>query len=119
VKHLAHIGAAGDQRSTCRHDVGHDEIESLRRTGCGRGDALTEVDRGRRTRRRKLHDPELVSFGEVGIEPPAEASVELLGAVDVRDRNDDHLELQVDRTRAGGPDCCLGGLFALTGRCDV
>jgi hypothetical protein len=32
----------------------------------------------------------------VGVEPPAEFGVELLGAVDIRDGDDDDLELHVD-----------------------
>ena len=46
--------------------------------------------------RRELDDPEAVVEREVGVEPPPEALVERLRAVDVRDRDDDDLELQVD-----------------------
>ena len=52
-----------------------------------------------------------LSNGEVGVEPPAEAAVELLRPVDVRDRDDDDLELHVHapvrglRRRAASPVC--------------
>jgi hypothetical protein len=38
---------------------------------------------------------------EIGVEPPPQALVEALGAIDVGHRNDDDLELQIDR-RGGG-----------------
>ena len=39
------------------------------------------------------------AVGEIGVEPPPQALVEALGAIDVGHRNDDDLELQIDRRR--------------------
>ena len=42
---------------------------------------------------------------EIGVEPPPQALVEALGAIDVGHRDGDDLELQIDRrggTNAGG-----------------
>ena len=43
-----------------------------------------------------LDHPKAVVKGEVGVEPPSETTVKFLRAVDIRDRNDDHLQLHVD-----------------------
>ena len=59
----------------------------------------------RRAWRRELDDPKRVTDDEVGVEPPAQVAVEALGAIDVRNRDDDDLELHVDRPRFGGLDC--------------
>ena len=68
--------------------------------------------------RRELDDPEAVVDGEVGVEPPPEAAVELLRAVDVRDGDDDDLELHVDRGSRGGhvscPSLAIGALVTAT-----
>ena len=42
-------------------------------------------------------DPEVVARGEIGVEPPPQAAVKALGAIDVRNRDDDDLELRVLR----------------------
>ena len=44
-----------------------------------------------------------VTLGEVGVEPPPELRVELFRAVDIRDGDDDDLELQVDLACPRGP----------------
>src|SRR5208337_426011 len=64
-----------------------------------------KVDRARRARWRKLYDPKLVTTGQVGVEPPTQAAIKALGAIDVRNRDDDDLELHVDRSSSGGLDC--------------
>jgi hypothetical protein len=86
-------------------DIGHDEIESLCRARHGRGDSLAEDDRARRAWGRELYDPKLLADDEVGIEPPTQIAVEPLGPINVRDRDDDHLELHVDPRRSRGLDC--------------
>ena len=53
-----------------------------------------ELDRAPRAGGRELDDPEPRAVGEVGVEPPAEADVERLRSIDVRHRDDDHLELR-------------------------
>jgi len=45
-------------------------------------------------RRRELNHT-TASRTEVAVEPPPEAAIELLGAVDIRDRDDDDLEFHV------------------------
>ncbi len=51
--------------------------------------------------RRELDDAEVFTVVVVGVEPPPELRVELLGAVDIRDGDDDDLELHVDWRDAG------------------
>ena len=114
MEHFAHLDAASDELGARRLDVGHDEIEPGCRARRGRRDSLAEVDRARRARRRELHAPERVTDDEVGVEPPAQAAVEALGALDVRNRDDDDLELQVDRRRFRGLDCRFAALFGLS-----
>jgi hypothetical protein len=96
VEHLADLDAAGDERVARRLDVGDDQVQVLDRTGRGRGDVRAERDRAAGARRRVLDDAEDVSGGDVGVEPPPDAPVELLRSVDVRDGDDDNLELHVD-----------------------
>jgi hypothetical protein len=47
----------------------------------------------------------MIADDEVGIEPPAQFAIELLGPVRVRDGDGDNLKLQVDRPRIRGLDC--------------
>jgi hypothetical protein len=91
--HVAHRRAMCEQLGARRDDVGHDEIQCLNRAWHGRGDSLAEVDRARRAGRRELDYPKLITPDEVGVKPPAQAAVEAFGAIDVRYRNDDDLEL--------------------------
>jgi len=53
--------------------------------------------------------PDCCLGGDVGVEPPAQAAVKALGAIDVRNGDDDDLELQVDRPRSRGLDCSVAG----------
>ena len=96
VEHLADLDAAGDELVARRLDVGDDQVQALGRTGRGRREVRAELDRAPGARRRELDQAEVVTGGDVGVEPPAEARVELLRAVDIRDGDDDHLELRVD-----------------------
>jgi hypothetical protein len=59
--------------------------------------------------RRELDAPKRVTDDEVGVEPPTQLAVEALGAIDVRYRDDDDLELHVDRLRSGGLACSFAG----------
>ena len=47
-----------------------------------------------------------VTDGEIGVEPPPQALVEALGAIDVGHRDDDDLELQIDRRRVRDRVAC-------------
>src|SRR5215471_12862109 len=53
------------------------------------------MDRAGRAGWRELDHAELTTDDEVGVEPPVEAAVEAFGTINVRDRDDDDLELQV------------------------
>jgi hypothetical protein len=66
----------------------------------GRGEPGAERDRDAGARGRELDDAKAVEGGVVGVEPPAQALVELLGPVDVGYRDD--LDLQVHVDRPGG-----------------
>ena len=63
--------------------------------GRSRGDPRAEDDRALGARRRQLDHAEVRARGEVGVQPPPEAAVEVLGPVHVRDRHDHDLELHV------------------------
>ena len=58
-----------------------------------------------RYRRRELDHAPVVAGGEVGVEPPTQVAVKALGAIDVRNGDDDDLELHVDRTSCRRLDC--------------
>ena len=109
VERLADRDAAIEQFLAGGVDVGNDQVQALGGAGCRRGDVLAEDDRGRRAGRRELDDAEVVAGGEVGVEPPAEILVELLGAIDFRNRDHGDLKLHVERPRirdidGGGTD---------------
>jgi hypothetical protein len=48
--------------------------------------------------RREVHDPKLIVFHEIDVEPPTQLRIKLLRAVDVRHGNDDDLQFHVDRS---------------------
>ena len=108
VENLADRGAMGDEIRARSLDVGDNQIKPPGGAGRGRRDVGAELDRARRAGRRELDDAETIIEAEVGVEPPAEPAVEGLGPIDVRDRDDDRLELQVEGARARG----LAGGFA-------
>src|SRR5690348_14408534 len=101
VEHLADLDAAIYELGARRLDVGHDEIKTLGRAGCGGRDIRAELNRTPRAGRRELDHPEPIE-GKVGVEPPTQVAVKALGTIDVRNRDDDDLELQVDRPRSRG-----------------
>jgi len=96
MEHLADVDAKGDKFVTCRRNVGHNEIQAVRGPGRAGREVRSELDRASGTRRRELYDSETVIEKEVGVESPAELSVEVLRAVDIRDGDDNRLQLQVD-----------------------
>src|SRR5215217_8231451 len=101
VEHLAHVDTAIDELGAGRLDVGYDEIKSACRARHGRRTPGAELDRARRAWRRELDAPKRVTDHEVGIEAPAQVDVETLSAIDVRNRDDDDLELHIDRSSRG------------------
>jgi hypothetical protein len=94
VEGFGHLDTAIDELGARCLDVGHDGIEALCRARHGRRDSPAEDDRARRSWGRKLHDPELVAPGEFGVEPPTQVAVKALGAIDVRNGDDDDLEFR-------------------------
>src|SRR6185436_12573828 len=83
VEDLAGVDTVADELVVRRLDVGDDE-ETLRRAGGSRREPLAELDRAPGARGRELDHPEVV-IPEVRVQPPPEALVELLRAVDIRD----------------------------------
>jgi hypothetical protein len=100
MEHLADRDAAIEQFLAGGVDVGNDQVQALGGAGRRGGDVLAEDHRGRRPGRRELDDAEVAS-GEVGVKPPAEIAVELLGAIDVGNRDHGDLELHVEWPRIG------------------
>jgi hypothetical protein len=96
VENLADLDAASEQLVAGGGDVGDDQVQALGGAGCCGGDILAEDDRASGARRRELNHAEVGTVVIVGVEPPPEAPVELLRAVDIRDGDDDHLELRLD-----------------------
>src|SRR5919112_5345522 len=81
VERLADLHAATEQLLASSLDVGNDEVQSLGGARCRRGHVLAEDDRVLGARRRELDHAPVVTGGEVGVEPPAQTSVELLCAI--------------------------------------
>jgi hypothetical protein len=103
MEHLAHVYPTLRKLGASRLHIGDDKMETLRRTGHGGRHILAEDDRTGRTRGRELNDPEIVVRDDIGVEPPTEIAIKLLGAIDVRDRDDDDLKLHVGRPHCPGP----------------
>src|SRR5690348_14176961 len=96
MEHFAYLDAAIEQVFAGGFDVGDDQVQALGGARRRRGDVLAEDDRAPRAFRRKLDTAPVVTVGEVAVEPPSEPRVELLRAIDIRDREDDNLELHVN-----------------------
>ncbi len=96
VEGFADLDAAIEQVLAGGFDVGDDQIQALRGAGRRGGDVLAEDHGSRRAGRGELDHAIVVGAGEVGIEPPAELCVKVLGAIDVGNRDDGDLELEVD-----------------------
>ena len=95
MEDLAGLDTVADEFGSRGLDVGDDQVQALGRAGCGRREARAELDAAVRTRRRELDDAEAVTGGDIGVKSPAEAQVELLGPVGIRDGDDHRLELLV------------------------
>src|SRR5271163_5294827 len=81
VEHFADLDAAIEQRFAGGLEVGDDQVQALGGAGRRRGDVLAENDGTPGARRRELDHAEVVTGGEVGVEPPPGPPVELLRAV--------------------------------------
>src|ERR1039457_3352020 len=120
VPDLARVEATAGEFVMGRFDVGDDQ-PPLGRARRGRRESRAERDRGRGARGGELDDAKAVKRGDVVVEPPAQALVELLGSVDVGHGDDLDLEVHVDlpdgRVAAGvvyfgGAHGCLLGCVA-------
>src|ERR1700722_6133646 len=78
----------------CR-DIGDDEVQALHRSWRRRSDVFTEDDRARGARWSELDYAIVFAIARVNVEAPPKARVELLRLVNVGDRDDYYLELQV------------------------
>jgi hypothetical protein len=83
VKGFAHVDAARDELPARRLDVGHHQVGVLHRARHGRRDPLAELDRAGRTWRRHLHAAPGIAVDEISVEPPTQALVKALGAIDI------------------------------------
>ena len=101
MEHVADLHAATEQLVAGGRDIGDDQVQTLGGAGCRRGDVLAENDRASGARRRKLNHAEVFTADEIGVESPPEPPVELLRAVDIRDRDDHDLELHASFCDAG------------------
>ena len=92
VEHAADLGAAGGQVGPGRVDVVCDQVQALHRARRGRGHASAEDDRACRPGRGQLHHAVVGPADVIGVEPPAQRLVEVLGFVHVGDRYHHDLE---------------------------
>src|SRR5690606_26405029 len=95
VPDLADVGAALLELGAGGGEVRDDQVQPSHGAGRRVCEVLAEDNRGGGTGRRELYDAQAALGGEVGVVAPAEPLVEGLGAVDVRDGQDDYLELEL------------------------
>src|SRR5271167_3762427 len=95
VEHLTHLNTACDKIFPCCLDIGDDQVEAFGRAWRSGCHLHAKLNRAPGTGRRELDNPETVIEREVGVEPPPQFGVELLRAVNIRDRNYNHLELHI------------------------
>src|SRR5262245_25070721 len=97
VEHFTHVGTSADELGACGPDVCDDQPRSSVAAALR---ILAKMDRARRAGRRQLYDATAVSARQVGVQPPPQALVEALRAIDVRHGHDDDLEFHVDHPGA-------------------
>src|SRR5215469_12927448 len=95
MPHPTRVDATADEFGMGRCDVGDDQ-RTHGRARRGRSYSLAERDRARGARGRELDDADVLRRGVIGVEPPTQPSVELLGSLDVGHGDDVDLELHVD-----------------------
>jgi len=101
VEWLADLDATTEQCVASGLDVGDDQVQALGGAGRRRGDVLAEDDGASGAGRRELDNPKVIPGRVVDVEPPTQVAIETLGAIHVRDRDDDDLKLHVDRAPRG------------------
>ena len=72
-----------------------DRVPNLSRTGRGRRESRAELDRALGARRRELDQAEVVTAGDVGVQPSPQPLIEALGPIDVGHRQHHDLEFHV------------------------
>src|SRR5215472_7467126 len=95
MPHPTCVYATADEFGMGSCDVGNDQ-RTDGRARRGRSYSLAERDRARGARGRELDDANVLGRGVIGVEPPTQATVKLLGSFDVGHGNDVDLELHVD-----------------------
>src|ERR1700730_7465107 len=95
MEHLTDLDTAGSEFFASSFNIGNDQVETLGRTRSGRRYLRAELERTPRAGRRELDDPESVVEWEIDVEPPPKLCVKRFRAINIRDWNDDHLELHV------------------------
>src|SRR5579864_5667952 len=95
MEHLTDLDTPGNELFASSFNMGNDQVKTLGRARRGRRCLRAELDRAPRAGRRELDDPESVVEWEICIEPPPKPCVERFRAINIRDWNDDHLELHV------------------------
>jgi hypothetical protein len=81
VEHVTDRDAATTHFVASGLDIGRDQVQALSGAGCCRGDVLADNYRAPGARRCELDRAPVVTSGEVAVEPPSEARVELLGTL--------------------------------------
>src|SRR5215471_11997883 len=104
VKHFADFDAATQQLFSRGLNIGDGQVHALGGPRRRRGDVFAKNYRTPGTGRRELNSTPVIASVEIGVEPPPELGVELFGAVYIRNRDDDHLNLHIDShsTRVSG-----------------
>src|SRR5215510_6250731 len=95
MEHFTDLDTAGNKLFASSFNVGNDQVEALGRARRGCRYLRAELDRAPRAGRRELDDPESVAEWEICIEPPPKLCVKRFRAINIRDWNDNHLELHV------------------------
>src|SRR5580700_1827460 len=104
MEHLTDLDTAGNEFFASSFNMGNDQVETLGRARRGRRYLRAELDRAPRAGRRELDNAESVVEWEIRIEPPPKLRVKRFRAINIRDWNDDHLELHVHLRGARAAD---------------
>src|SRR3954447_11964553 len=95
VERLTDRDPAALKFATGSLDVGHDQVQTLRRARRSRRDVLAEDDRAAGARRRELDHAVVFPGCVVDVEPPTEVAIEALGAIRIRYGEYDDLEFHL------------------------
>src|SRR5262249_7096577 len=95
MEDLTDLDIAGNELFASRFNIGNDQVETLGGARRGRRYLRAELDRAPRAGRRELDDPKSVVEWKIRIEPPPKFCIKRFRAINIRDWNDDHLELHI------------------------